>query len=51
MQVATQGYIGFGFSPNGGMAGADMILSWISSTGKIHLQVRWLTSFKKRHSF
>ena len=33
------GWIGLGFSPTGGMAGADMIMAWIDSSNIIHFTV------------
>ena len=27
--VQTLGYVGFGLSPNGGMAGSDMVIGWV----------------------
>lgn len=38
-QVRTQGYVGLGFSPNGGMKGADVVLGWVADDGKVMLQV------------
>ena len=29
VKVKTQGYVGFGVSPNGGMAGSDMVIGWV----------------------
>ena len=29
VRVATTGYVGFGVSSNGGMAGADMVVGWV----------------------
>ena len=29
VQVKTLGYVGFGISPNGGMAGADIVTGWV----------------------
>ncbi|KAA0202187.1 hypothetical protein HAZT_HAZT006149 [Hyalella azteca] len=36
-QVATLGYAGLGFSPSGGMQGADIILGWVDDSGEAHL--------------
>merc|ERR1711962_1482719 len=38
--VRTHGYIGLGFSPSGGMHGADIALAWIRSDGIVHLSDR-----------
>jgi len=35
----TTGYVGVGFSPNGGMSGADMAIGWIDQNGHSHLRV------------
>lgn len=29
VQVRTQGYIGFGFSPDGQLAGSDIVIGWV----------------------
>ena len=38
--VATHGYIGLGFSPSGGMHGADIMLAWVDQRGEVHLTDR-----------
>jgi hypothetical protein len=35
----TRGYLGLGFSPKGGMAGADIVIGWVDGMGKAHLRV------------
>jgi len=40
VSVRTRGYIGLGFSPSGGMHGADIALAWVSGDGKVHLSDR-----------
>jgi hypothetical protein len=35
----TRGYVGLGFSPKGGMAGADIVIGWVDNEGKAHLRV------------
>ena len=40
LSVATHGYIGLGFSPGGGMHGADIVLSWVDTSGVVHLTDR-----------
>ncbi|XP_069946728.1 MOXD1 homolog 1 [Cherax quadricarinatus] len=45
VQVATKGYVGLGFSPNGGMKGADIILGWVDDTGNIFLHDRHSTAY------
>jgi hypothetical protein len=40
VEAATRGYVGVGFSPGGGMAAADMILSWVDdNSGQIYVVV------------
>ncbi|XP_077980386.1 DBH-like monooxygenase protein 1 [Glandiceps talaboti] len=34
VHVQTTGYVGFGFSPNGGMPGSDIVIGWVKSNGK-----------------
>ena len=33
------GYVGLGFSPNGGMAGADIVLAWVDEKNQVQLSV------------
>jgi len=40
VSVRTRGYVGLGFSPSGGMYGADMALAWVSDDGVVHLSDR-----------
>ena len=35
----TKGWVGFGFSPNGGMDKSDVVIGWISSEGTVHFTV------------
>lgn len=37
MKGPNRGYIAIGFSPSGGMAGADMFVGWVDSTGTPHI--------------
>lgn len=39
VQVRTAGYVGLGFSPDGGQFGADMAVGWIDQ-GQTYFQVR-----------
>lgn len=40
VEAKTRGYVGIGFSPNGGMEGADIVLGWIDDrTSKAYLMV------------
>ncbi|XP_068248771.1 DBH-like monooxygenase protein 1 [Palaemon carinicauda] len=44
IQVATTGFIGIGFSPSGGMKGADIVLAWVDDvTGELHVHDRHAT--------
>ena len=38
--MATHGYIGLGFSPGGGMHGADIMLAWVDTGGQVHVTDR-----------
>ncbi|KAK8380027.1 hypothetical protein O3P69_016584 [Scylla paramamosain] len=40
VQVGTTGYVGLGFSPTGGMKGADIILGWVDTSGEVFLHDR-----------
>ena len=33
VHAQTTGWVGFGLSPNGGMAGSDMVIGWVPSDG------------------
>lgn len=44
VDVATEGWLGFGFSPNGGMPGSDMLMAWITESGELHFSDRHATS-------
>jgi len=39
LEVAAHGYVGIGFSPGGGMNGADMVLAWVKD-GLVTLEDR-----------
>ena len=39
-QVEALGYVGIGFSPTGGMHGADIVIAWVDAdTGTVVLSV------------
>lgn len=40
IEVETHGYVGLGFSPGGGMHGADMVLVWVEDGGTVHCEDR-----------
>ncbi|XP_018017865.1 DBH-like monooxygenase protein 1, partial [Hyalella azteca] len=46
VEVRTQGYVGIGFSPSGGMRGADIILGWVDDDGQPYLSDRHGTGDK-----
>lgn len=39
VEAKTLGYVGIGFSPNGGMEGADIVIGWVDDSGKAELLV------------
>ncbi|XP_042880997.1 uncharacterized protein LOC122258825 [Penaeus japonicus] len=45
VQAATKGYVGLGFSPNGGMTGSDIVLGWVTDEGEVMLQDRYATGY------
>lgn len=51
LEAPTKGYVGLGFSHNGGMAGADIIVAWVDdSSGRAHLlvgTVPWSTEHRE----
>lgn len=40
VQVKTLGYVGFGFSKDGRMAGSDMVVGWVDH-GQVYFQVSY----------
>lgn len=46
MAADTTGWIGIGFSPNGGMEDADIAFAWFENN-QIHLQVNFYTKTEK----
>lgn len=38
VNVSTEGWVGFGLSPNGGMSGSDIVVGWVDG-GKTHFTV------------
>ncbi|XP_068239142.1 DBH-like monooxygenase protein 1 isoform X1 [Palaemon carinicauda] len=45
VQVATEGYVGFGFSPSGSMKGADVVIAWVDSSNILHFQDRYAFAY------
>lgn len=40
VNVSTNGWVGFGISPNGQMPGSDVVIAWVDSNGQVMFQVR-----------
>ena len=40
VNVSTTGWVGLGLSPDGGMAGSDIVIGWVNSQGEAFLNVR-----------
>jgi len=49
--AATVGYVGFGISPNGGMAGADIFIAGVSPDGTPYFSVSLISCKLLRKSF
>lgn len=43
LQVRTLGYVGFGFSKDGRMAGSDMVVGWVDH-GQVYFQVNYYSN-------
>lgn len=46
IQVRTKGWVGFGISPNGGMAGSDIFTAWLEDGKVIHHDRHALGTFR-----
>lgn len=46
IQVKTTGWAGFGLSPNGGMEGSDVIVTWVDKSGKVNFTDRHIKNFQ-----
>lgn len=46
VDAATANWIGLGFSPNGDMKGADMVMGWVTDDGDVHMTDRFATSHR-----
>lgn len=44
IHVKTNGWVGFGFSPNGGMAGSNVVIGYIASDGSVSFTDRYIRS-------
>ena len=43
VNVSTNGWVGFGISPNGGMANSDVVIGWVNDNGEVFFHVRKLS--------
>ena len=39
VRVRTEGWVGFGLSPNGQMPGSDVVIGWVDEEGKVFFHV------------
>ena len=39
VNVSTNGWVGLGLSPNGGMVHSDIMIGWVSDSGEAHITV------------
>ena len=39
VRVRTEGWIGFGISPNGQMPGSDVVIGWVDAEGQVFFHV------------
>lgn len=39
VRVKTEGWVGFGLSPNGQMPGSDVVIGWVDNQGNAYLHV------------
>jgi hypothetical protein len=44
VHVKTLGWIGFGFSPNGGMPNSDVMIAWVTNDGKTNFTDRFINN-------
>ncbi|XP_070572376.1 DBH-like monooxygenase protein 1 homolog [Ptychodera flava] len=47
VHVRTTGWVGFGFSPNGGMPGSDMVVGWVLDNGEVKFTDRHATAYSE----
>ena len=41
VRVKTEGWVGFGLSPNGQMPGSDVVIGWVDNQGNAYLHVSY----------
>ena len=39
VNVSTNGWVGFGISPNGGMTNSDVVIGWVNDDGEVFFHV------------
>ena len=44
VNVSTNGWVGLGISPNGGMTDSDVVIGWVNNDGEVFFHVRQYTS-------
>lgn len=44
VNVSTNGWVGFGVSPNGGMVNSDVVIGWVNDAGQPFLHVSVATA-------
>ncbi|XP_070564696.1 DBH-like monooxygenase protein 1 homolog [Ptychodera flava] len=47
INVRTTGWVGFGFSPNGGMPGSDIVIGWVLKDGNVKFTDRHATAYSE----
>ena len=43
VKARTNGWVGFGISPNGGMVNSDVVIGWVNDEGQAFLDVSYFT--------
>ena len=41
VNVSTNGWVGFGISPNGGMTNSDVVIGWVNDDGEVFFHVSY----------
>ena len=44
VNVSTNGWVGFGISPNGGMTNSDVVIGWVNDNGEVFFHVSYISS-------
>ena len=45
VNVSTNGWVGFGISPNGGMTNSDVVIGWVNDDGEVFFHVSYIMKF------